>query len=207
MIPEGPVNDGLLERYLADGVPVRLLYEPTDVCAVLGASRTAEKDLILPALQADRLPVRSRRGGGGTVILSPGQAVLALVTEVDSPFSNREYAARINGWIAEALARLGVPDAVPEGISDLAVDGRKILGTSIYRSRRILFYQASLLVSCDLSLFGRYLAFPDRVPDYRAGRGHEDFCTTLAREGHALTVPAVLSALEVTVDRELPRFR
>lgn len=207
MAPEGPVNDGLLDSYRADGVPVRLLYEPADVSAVLGASRRAERDLILPALRADGIPVRTRRGGGGTVILSPGQAVLALVTEVDSPFSNREYAARINGWITEALSRLGVRGVRTEGISDLAVEGRKILGASIYRSRRILFYQASLLVSNDLSLFDRYLSFPDRVPDYRRSRGHGEFCTTLVREGHPLTVAAVLAALEAAVDGELPRFR
>jgi lipoate---protein ligase len=207
MVPEGPVNDALLDRYRADGVPVRLLYEPQEVCAVLGASRKAEKDLLLGALRADGVPVRSRRGGGGTVILSPGQAVLALVAEADRPFENREYAARIGGWIAEALARLGVRGVAAEGISDLAVEGRKILGASIYRSRRILFYQASLLVSNDLALFGKYLAFPDRVPEYRAGRGHEEFCTTLVREGYPLTVAAVMDALRGVVDAELPRFR
>lgn len=207
MIPDQPVNDGLLDRYRKDGVPVRLLYEPGDISAVLGASRKAEKDLLLPALRADGVPVRRRRGGGGTVVLSPGQIVLAVVTEVDSPFANREYAARINGWVAETLTHLGVAGVAPEGISDLAVEGRKILGTSIYRSRRILFYQASLLVSNDLSLLGRYLAFPDRVPDYRKGRSHEEFCTTLAREGYPLAAQAVLEALAAVVDRELPRLR
>jgi len=98
------------------------------------------------------------------VVLSPGQVVLALVAEVGSPFRNREYAAEINGWFIEALASVGVASVTREGISDLAIGGRKILGTSIYRRRLALFYQASLLVSCDVALFSRYLAMPSRVP-------------------------------------------
>jgi lipoate-protein ligase A len=93
------------------------------------------------------------------------------------------------------------------GISDLAIGEKKILGTSLYRRRLILFYQGSLLVSGDLSLFTRYLAMPTRVPDYRAGRGHEEFCTTLAKEGHALGARSVIAALEKVVRARLPSLR
>lgn len=205
--PGGTVNEDLLDAFRRTGVPVSRIYEPTALCAVLGAAGKPESDLHLDVLTADGVPWRHRRGGGGTVVLGPGQVVLAVVTEVGSPFRNREYAAAINSWIVEALERLGVSGVRPEGISDLAIGGRKIVGTSIYRTRLVLFYQASLLVSNDISVFTRYLAMPARVPEYRRGRSHEDFCTTLRREGYAFSADDVVRSLEEVVTARLPLLR
>ncbi len=182
------------------------LYEPQSTSVVLGAGRKLEEDVCLSSVQSDGVPVLRRRGGGGTVVLSPGQAVLALVTEVASPFRNREYFRRINEWFRETLHGLGVAGIDHRGISDLAIRERKILGTSLYRRRQLLFYQASLLVSPELSLFDRYLAFPSRVPDYRRGRPHSEFCTTLAAEGYPLSVAQVLERLVRVVETRLPEL-
>ena len=204
---EHTVNDDLLDRHRETGVPVSRIYEPDSLCAVLGAAGAPEKDLLLDSLSADGVPWRKRRGGGGTVVLGPGQVVLAVVTEVSSPFRNKEYAGEINAWIAEALAGLGIRGIHPAGISDLAIREKKILGTSIYRTRFVLFYQASLLVNTDISLFTRYLSMPVKVPDYRRGRTHEQFCTTLAREGFTGTVQDVMNALEQVVSARLPLLK
>jgi lipoate-protein ligase A len=201
------VNEELLSRFEREGSPVHRLYEPPGVLAVLGAGGKPDTDLVLDALSADGVAHAYRRGGGGTVVLSPGQVVLALVTAVGSPYRNREYAQEINGWFVEALADLGVRGVAHEGISDLAIGGRKILGTSIYRRRLTLFYQASLLVSCDTRLFTRYLAMPRLVPEYRRGRGHEEFCTTLAGEGLRAGPAEVIAALERVVSARLPLLR
>lgn len=201
------VNEELLCRYGETREPAYRIYEPAERCIVLGAGRKAEADVFLDRAAADGLPVLRRRGGGGTVLLTPGQVVLAVVTEVDSPFRNREYAARINCWFVEALELLGVQKVQHRGISDLAILDRKILGTSIYRSRGVLFYQASLLVDLDLAIFERYLRMPDRAPEYRRARSHEEFCTTLRREGYALLPRELCAVLEEVVRRELPLLR
>jgi len=198
------VNGDMLDEYRRSGFPVSRIYEPPALCAVLGASGKPEQDLLLDALKRDGVPWMRRRGGGGTVVLGPGQVVLAVVTEVGSPFRNREYAAEINSWIVEALERLFITGVHAEGISDLAIGEKKIVGTSIYRTRLVLFYQASLLVCNDISLFTRYLAMPVKVPEYRRGRTHEQFCTTLAREGYTGSVTAVQEALRETVEARLP---
>ncbi len=175
---------------------------------VLGAGRRAEDDVDLDSVRKDGVPVRKRRGGGGTVVLSPGQVVLAVVTEVSSPFHNREYAAALGGWFVEALESAGADPSsiVPRGISDLAVGDRKILGSSVYRSRGLFFYQGSLLVSIDVALFSRYLRYPSRVPAYRRGRDHGAFCTTLHEQRMGVSVPDVLRALEAVTKRRLPLF-
>jgi lipoate---protein ligase len=206
-VPEGSVNGDLLEGYLADRTPRARLYEPAGTVAVLGASGRPERDLRLGALLADGVPVLRRRGGGGAVVLTPGQVVLALVTEVASPFESREYAQTVNAWIIEALASLGVAGLEQRGISDLALGGRKVLGTSVYRSRLVFFYQASLLVSNDVSMFARYLLHPHAEPDYRQGRDHGTFCTTLRAEGHDLDPAPIIARLEPIVGRRLADLR
>lgn len=189
------VNEDLLDLYSERGEAVFRVYEPDALQIVLGAGGVAERDVCVEPAAADGVPLSRRMGGGGTVLLSPGQLVLALVTEAASPFQNVHYARRINGWIAEALTGLGVEGVEGRGISDLAIRERKILGTSLYRRRRLLFYQASLLVDVDLALFNRYLRYPHQVPDYRRGRGHVDFCTTLRREGFDLPVARIAESL------------
>jgi lipoate-protein ligase A len=206
-VHEPTVNEELLSRFGREGLPVHRLYEPAGVQAVLGAGGKPDIDLLLANLAADGVGHSYRRGGGGAVVLAPGQVVLALVAEVDSPFRNREYASEINGWIVDALSSLGVAGVAAQGISDLAIGGRKILGTSIYRRRLALFYQASLLVSCDISLFSRYLAMPAHVPEYRRGRSHEEFCTTLRQEGYGVEPADAIPALERVVSARLPGLR
>jgi lipoate-protein ligase A len=201
------VNGDLLEAFLADRTPRLRLYEPSGTSVVLGAAGIPERDLKLATLEADGVPVLRRRGGGGAVVLSPGQVVLTLVTEVASAFGNLEYARAVNEWFIEALGSLGVGGIEQRGITDLALRGRKVLGTSIYRSRLVLFYQASLLVSNDVSLFARYLAHPHAEPDYRQGRDHATFCTTLCAEGCDLDPRRVIAALEPVAERRLGGLR
>lgn len=201
------VNEDLLEEYERTRVPAYRIYEPGGVCVVLGAGRRGKGDLVEENIAADGVPVLSRKGGGGTVVLSPGMVVLALVTEVLSPYRNRSYAVEINGWIRLALEGLGVTGVEDRGVSDLALGGVKIAGASIFRRRLILFFQASLLVANDLGLFARYLTYPSAVPDYRGGRSHEAFCTTLRGAGFRLEVDDVIAALEPLVARALPALR
>jgi lipoate-protein ligase A len=183
------------------------LYEPQEVCIVMGAGRREEQDVYAERAAQDGVPVLRRRGGGGTVVLSPGQVVLALVAEVAAPFRNLEYFHTINSWFRRVLEGLGLRGVEERGTSDLAVGGRKILGTSLYRRRLLLFYQASLLVDNDLALLERYLRFPSRVPDYREGRSHGEFCTTLRREGCPAAVEEVIACLRDVVELQLSKLR
>ncbi len=211
MVPEArtpeTVNEDLLELHLREARPMYRIYEPQTVCIVMGAGGNAERDVLVSRAERDGVPILRRRGGGGAVVLSPGQVVLALVSEVAFQFQNLHYFRLINNWFRLALSPLGIAGIEDRGISDLALGGRKILGTSLYRRRKLLFYQASLLVANDLKLFERYLRFPSRVPDYRCGRAHLEFCTTLRGEGFPVSVPQVMGSLEQVLREQLDRFR
>ena len=66
-----------------------------------------------------------------------------------------------------------------EGTSDLAIGDRKIGGSCIYRVPGLLFYSTTLLLDPDIDLIERYLRHPPREPDYRKGRPHREFMTSL----------------------------
>jgi lipoate-protein ligase A len=118
--------------------------------------------------------------------LSPGVLVIVVTGEKKN---EREGAldifSRIHNAVIIALCKVGAMDVVRAGISDLAVDGKKILGSSLYIGSRpqLFYYQSSLMLSNDLTLLDRYLRHPPREPDYRGGRSHKDFCTTLQELG------------------------
>jgi lipoate-protein ligase A len=116
------------------------------------------------------------------------------------------YLGRTVTLLAECLAGcLPVPVA-QRGTGDLCVGDRKFLGSSLFRRRRLLFYQASLLVSANLSLLDRYLAHPSREPEYRRGRSHRDFVTNLCQVSPGLTCGVLAERLQAEIARRLPEL-
>ncbi len=89
------------------------------------------------------------------------------------------------------------------GVSDLALGARKILGSSLYQTKDRWSYQGVLLVRPDRRLFDRYLAYPDREPDYRRGRGHEVFTTSLAEAGVLADLPSLGRAISDDIHRRV----
>jgi len=162
---------------------------------VLGRS-TAEREVHGDACCADRVPVLRRRGGGGAVVLAPGCVVVSLATTVERELDVGGYLDAIASFLAESLRCLTGLPLEPRGTGDVCLGDRKVLGSSLFRRRRLLFYQASLLHSLDLSLVDRYLAHPLREPAYRRGRAHRQFLTTLEAEGSALGAAALCQELD-----------
>jgi len=180
-------NDDIFARGAAGEKPFAYLYEQQHVEIVHGPSFAAEKELFADRCAADGVPITERRGGGGTVTLSPGTLIIVAVGERRD--GGREWAQsvfhRVNGAIIAALKKGGVDNAVEAGVSDIAIGGRKILGSSLYMGSKppLFYYQSSLMVSNDLGLMDKYLRHPPREPEYRKGRKHGEFCTTLRERG------------------------
>jgi lipoate-protein ligase A len=194
------VGDGLLDDAREAGRPLAVFREPRRPVVVLGRSNTAERECRVDACRSRGVPVVQRRGGGGTVLLSRGMLVLTLAGGAGGAVRPRRAFERINAWIAEGLAAAGAPALEPRGVSDLCVGDRKVLGCSLAFSRGHLLYQGVLLVDADPAEIGELLRHPSREPEYRAGRGHRAFLTTLRESGFGG------SALELALAFE-DRFR
>jgi lipoate-protein ligase A len=171
----------LLEAEDAGGPEVLRFWESAVPAVVLGAGGSVAIDVNRAACDADGVPILRRSSGGGTVLLGPGCLGYSLILRTDrepglhliQP-ATRFVMNRMLGAIRDL-----VPDAVVEGVSDLARNGRKFSGSAQQRKRSHFLHHGTLLYDFDLSLIPRYLNAPERQPEYRRGRGHDEFLTNL----------------------------
>lgn len=178
-------------------------WVPDSPIVVLGSSNKAEDELYEHHCHADAVPILKRSGGGGAVVLHPGCVIVSVGAWVEDYFKNPYFFSLLNGALCDLLAeKWPTLRAVAErGISDLAIGDRKVAGTSLFRSRHYLLFQASLLVEAKTPVLHRYLKHPTREPDYRQGRSHADFVVGLSEFEQGLTSAQVCEAFRQTGER------
>jgi lipoate---protein ligase len=197
-------NDALFMYGAAQAKPFVFVYKPEGVEVVYGPSCRVNDEIIIDNCIIDDVPFMSRRTGGGTVVLSPGTIVTLVVGERAGTQPATYYFDMIHDAMIRLLTDAGISGIAKTGISDCAIGGRKILGSSLYlgTTPRFYYYQSSILVAPDLSLFDRYLRHPPREPSYRNKRSHAEFCTSLEREGATLHIDTIRSLFS----QQLPHF-
>jgi len=172
------------------------VWRPDRAYLVLGQSNKAETSLDMEAVLADGVAVMKRPSGGETVILTPNTIVIAISFTTETLKNPKEYFHKINDSIIAVLAENGIQNLLQKGISDIAIGEKKILGSSIYRRPNRVFYHAVLNVAEEISIIARYIRHPSREPDYRKGRSHSEFVTSIKAERYDLSVETLLSELE-----------
>ncbi len=190
------IDDEIIENCHEDLVVK--VWIPDAKFVVMGSGNKAETECHSSNCDRDGVPILKRYGGGGTVLLYPGCVVVGIGTWVRRHFHNDIYFRMINEVLIDALADQWpmMAKLQQRGISDLAFNDRKVCGTSMFRSRNYLLYQASLLVEDDLTAISSYLAHPSKEPDYRQGKSHSDFLTTLNSLVPDITASAVAGQFE-----------
>ena len=190
LMPPGEArkNDALMVYGACRPQPFVMAYVQQRTEVVHGPACRPGKEIFMQRCSEDGVPVVARRGGGGTVVLSPGMVVPIVVAPRPAGDVRAIYRL-VQGAMREALWARWNGDIEQQGISDLAVDNTKVGGSSLYlpRSPRLFCYQSSLMVSSDRGLIDRYLKHPPREPDYRRRRPHSTFCTTLREVGCPLS--------------------
>ena len=180
------------------------VYRPAEIQVVMGASGRPEREVYGEILQAAGIPLFKRKGGGGTVVLGPDTIVVTIHAGVAHPFQNLGYFKAINRAMIEIFQQWRDLPYRHSGISDIACEDRKIVGTSIFRRKQYLLYQASILVKADFDLIHRLLRHPPREPDYRKGRTHRDFITDLRTLGIQTALPQLIQDLQTQLPQRLP---
>ena len=177
-----------------NGLIIEVLQPQKDQ-VVMGASGKWPKEVHAEAMLQDGVALFKRKGGGGTVLLGQNTIVVTIHAEVAHRFRNLAYFKALNNAMSDVFRKWGNHDYRTRGISDIAVEDRKIVGTSIYRRRNYLLYQASILVELNKTGINRYLQHPPKEPDYRAGRSHDQFLTSLRELGITRSYETMLSDL------------
>jgi len=173
-----------------------IVWQPERQCLVLGQSNTPENSLIIENVAGDNIPVTKRPSGGEAVMLTPATIAFTVSKVFNTPVHFRDFFRMVNNIVIDCLADLGVRDLGSKGISDITIGNRKILGSSMRNTHGCLIYHAVLNVSEDPDLFEKYLRHPKREPDYRTGRSHAEFVTSLKAEGYDLTPGEIMPAIE-----------
>lgn len=176
------LDDALLEEAEANGGgEILRFWESPAHFVVLGAGSPSAADVDLDACRAAGVPVLRRCSGGGTVVQGPGCLNYALVLDrearpglatIDS--TNRTILASV----ARALSAFGI-SAEQAGISDLGAAGRKFSGNAQRRKKRHILFHGTILYRFDLTRISAFLQEPERQPEWRARRSHNDFVCNL----------------------------
>ena len=178
----------LIEADEGRGSAVVRFWEPPDYAVVLGASRRLREEVHVEACRADGVPILRRSSGGGTVLVGPGTLnVTVILPETAGPGLSAVDAAQrhVLDRLAGAVRRLGPPvEVLAHG--DLVLADRKCAGSAQRRLRRWFMVHCSILYRFEIDRIGRYLALPQRQPEYRRGRPHDAFLCNLGLPRQAL---------------------
>jgi lipoate-protein ligase A len=192
----------LFER---SGCPLQcLVWRPERVVVVIGKGSDPALEVKVEAATRDSIPVVRRGTGGCAVVLSPEMLVASFVVRQEKQLPSREYFRLFNSLIIEALSQQGIAGLEHKGTSDIAINGRKIAGTAIYRNRNLVFFHGILNVSGETDAMEKYLKVPPHMPEYRSGRSHSDFVTSLAEQGYALDSEQFSADLQSALSRARP---
>ena len=210
-MPDGSVPN-VLPYDLPDAVlleaseePMRcLVWQPECVMVVIGKGSDPALEVNVEAVAKDLIPVVRRGTGGCAVVLSRKMLVASFVVRQERQLPSREYFRLFNSLIVEALSRQGIEGFEHKGTSDIAINGRKIAGTAIYRNRNLVFFHAIINVAGGTDAMEKYLKVPPRMPGYRLGRSHSDFVISLAEQGYAFDAERFASDVQCLFDAARP---
>lgn len=169
------------------------IWQPDNIYLILGQSNSIGDSIKIDQVEKDHIKVYKRPSGGQTVILTPNTLVLSTIIIASKYLNPDIYFRSINNLIINILQKEGINNLQLKGISDIAIGEKKILGSAIYRNHQKVFYHAVLNVAESSDLIEKYIKHPTKEPDYRMGRSHTHFVTSLQNEGYKMTVNYVMN--------------
>lgn len=183
------------------------IWQAAVPAVILGTGQESAREANLQFAAANKLPVLRRHSGGGAVVIGPGAINFSAFYRFNDLAGSETIRGAMSGALRYVIRVLEKWDvrAREAGTSDLAALGadgtlRKIAGNSQARKRRSVLVHGTLLANPDFTLIQNALNFPSSIPDYRSGRDHRAFLTSL----HELSAPCDLKSFTNELLAALP---
>lgn len=167
--------------------PCLRVWQQTQPAIVLGRSQKPELEINLEACKKENIPIARRCSAGGTVLQGYGSINFvfnfpitwdAVLSDVRKSF---QYFAE---YIQQALAIHSIPSGY-RLLSDITNgQEKKISGNAQSRSIKTILHHGTLLIKPMHEEMLKYLSQPSSEPEYRQGRSHCDFVTSLEEMGY-----------------------
>jgi lipoate---protein ligase len=158
------------------------VWEPADYFVVVGYSNKVLSEVNVAVCDARGIPILRRFSGGGAVLQGPGCLNYSLVVRNERLGIPADLTASyryVLGRHRELCANHGAAAVQIQGVSDLALEGRKFSGNAQHRKRLCSLFHGTFLLRFDIALIEACLLMPSRQPDYRHSRSHEAFLCNL----------------------------
>jgi len=178
------------------------IWQPDKTYIILGRSnRIVEDSVHVNKAIENGVEIYKRPSGGEAVILSRNTLVISVKLPIDNTIKTHHYFKLMNNSIIAALTELEIKQLGNKGISDISIGMKKILGSSIYRKQKTIFYHAVLNVSEPIETISMYLKHPKKEPDYRGGRDHHEFVTSLKQEGYEIPLKQLSNEISSSINK------
>lgn len=154
-----------------------LINTGSDQAIVMGISGNPERLINKEKLQMKQVPVIRRFSGGGTVFVNQDTLFTSFICN-SSDLSVDPYPQKIFKWSETIFSPVfsGLEFELIE--NDYTIRQKKFGGNAQYLSRsRWLHHTSHLFDYLDEEM--NYLKIPDKMPDYRSKRSHQDFLCRL----------------------------
>jgi len=194
------LEEVILDDFLTmERTPLIRLWGNEELSVVLGRGEKVEQQVHLTHCQKEGIPILRRVSGGGSVLHGPGNLNLSFFLPWSFHPDLKSIPASyqlILGWVREALEKSTGVKSSQKGTCDICIGDKKISGTAQARKRHGLLHHLTLLVDFDIELIPLYLKEPEKRPEYREVRHHEEFVTSISKEGLSLNRTVFIQALQ-----------
>ncbi len=157
------------------------IWTPQNTIVVVGRGNRIDQECFTQKCTEQKVEIKRRYGGGGAVVLHDQCLIISLGLWVKDFFQNDLYFEKINDAIIDTFIPINhtFRNLEKKGISDIAYKNKKLVGSSMFRSRNYLLFQASILYDNKIALINEYLKHPSKEPDYRKNKTHQEFLTSV----------------------------
>lgn len=154
-------------------------YDSQETSVVLGLGNKVQEHVRMDACHKDNISILRRCSGGGSILQGKGCLSYALFLRYeDFPECNdiKNTTENLLNKLCIAFQKKGI-NAQMKGISDVAIENKKIIGNAQRRLKNACLFHGCILYNFDISWIESYLKAPPTAPEYRKNRKHTDFVT------------------------------